>query len=324
MNDVLVDRAPDRPASYLHDRVYLEASQILEPDERLCFVNADGDGSGDAVIPVVRRGLPDGRFDLRTPTGFPGPARPNAFVARWSDVARRLQALGCVSVYLQCRGEVTGHAWSRQERATVDMGRWRSVYTMDLTADFDAIRARCRRDTRQRLNKILREEHEVHDTPSPAFADAYGRLAARSGFSSLYTLDATRFSAMAVASHLRYTEVRAVGSARFIGGAFFGGRGEVADFVYSACDETWPNAARTVLLHVIKAARAAGYARLNLGGGIAEGDALAQFKASFGTVEERWSTVRAITDPEAAARLTGRAPDADWFAGYFPPYRRAA
>ena len=56
---------------------------------------------------------------------------------------------------------------------------------------------------------------------------------------------------------------------------------------------------------------------LNLGGGIASGDALEEFKRGFGNREEQWFTSEVVCDPAAYARLSG---DRD-AGGYFPAYR---
>jgi hypothetical protein len=56
---------------------------------------------------------------------------------------------------------------------------------------------------------------------------------------------------------------------------------------------------------------------LNLGGGIANGDALEEFKRGFANREETWRTSEIVCDPGAYERLsTGRAA-----AGFFPAYR---
>jgi hypothetical protein len=56
---------------------------------------------------------------------------------------------------------------------------------------------------------------------------------------------------------------------------------------------------------------------LNLGGGIANGDALEEFKRGFANREEAWRTSEIVCDPAAYARLSaGRTA-----AGFFPAYR---
>jgi len=318
--------SPPTPApSYLLDPRYLAASQRLAERESLRFLAfyGFGDERSDAeIVPVIRRELGAGSFDLRTPTGFPGPAAPDRLLARWDEIAEGLGEIGCVSVYLQCRGEAAPGGASAGD--AVDASRFRTVYLLDLAGDLDAIRAACRRDTRQRVNKLLRDRYALSAAPSADFARCYVAIAERNGFSPLYRLDEQRFAAIAAAEHVRYVEVRDEDDAGFIGGGFIGGRGRTADYLYSAYDEARPNAGRVTLWHVIAAAKRAGFGALNLGGGIAEDDALAGFKASFGAVPARWSALRAVTDLKAAAALAGGAPEAGWFAGWFPPYAKAA
>ena len=56
---------------------------------------------------------------------------------------------------------------------------------------------------------------------------------------------------------------------------------------------------------------------LNLGGGIARGDRLEEFKRGFANREQPWHTSEIVCDPEAYAALSAGRPAA----GYFPLYR---
>lgn len=59
---------------------------------------------------------------------------------------------------------------------------------------------------------------------------------------------------------------------------------------------------------------------VNLGGGIAPGDALEEFKRGFANREEQWFTSEIVCDPEASAALSAElAPDGN--PDFFPPYR---
>jgi hypothetical protein len=59
---------------------------------------------------------------------------------------------------------------------------------------------------------------------------------------------------------------------------------------------------------------------LNLGGGIAPGDALEEFKRGFANREEAWLSSELICDAEAYARLSAGRPDT----AFFPAYRAPA
>lgn len=56
---------------------------------------------------------------------------------------------------------------------------------------------------------------------------------------------------------------------------------------------------------------------LNLGGGMARGDRLEEFKRGFANRELPWRTSEIVCDPEAYARLSADRPDT----GFFPRYR---
>ncbi len=73
---------------------------------------------------------------------------------------------------------------------------------------------------------------------------------------------------------------------------------------------------KNVVMELIELASETGLP-LNLGGGIAPGDRLEEFKRGFANREERWLTSEIVCDPEAYARLS---PDASP-GGFFPAYR---
>jgi hypothetical protein len=56
----------------------------------------------------------------------------------------------------------------------------------------------------------------------------------------------------------------------------------------------------------------------NLGGGIAAGDGLEEFKRGFANREQAWRTSQLVCDPVAYERLRGGLPEG----GFFPPYRQ--
>ena len=56
---------------------------------------------------------------------------------------------------------------------------------------------------------------------------------------------------------------------------------------------------------------------LNLGGGIARGDALEEFKRGFANREQPWLTSEIVCDPAAYDRLSAGRDSA----GFFPAYR---
>ncbi|HEU5143124.1 MAG TPA: hypothetical protein VFU04_08215, partial [Solirubrobacterales bacterium] len=56
---------------------------------------------------------------------------------------------------------------------------------------------------------------------------------------------------------------------------------------------------------------------LNLGGGIARGDRLEEFKRGFANREQAWRTSEIVCDPEAYARLSAGRSET----GFFPLYR---
>ena len=68
--------------------------------------------------------------------------------------------------------------------------------------------------------------------------------------------------------------------------------------------------------------RELGIERLNLGGGMREGDEVAEFKRSFGAAQHRLASLRQVYRPAAYEDLCRQAGvDPDRRSGYFPPYR---
>jgi len=316
MSAALQSAPPPRSGAYFHAPDFVRAANPLSPDESVCFLGLPGAGGG---APLVRAPLGGGRFDLRTPAGFAGPDSPDALIEAWPELSVALAEAGCVSAYLQCRGP----ARRAPDAPLIDRARYRTVFLLDLDRDFEAIRAACRRDTRQRVNQILRAELAESHALSADFCRFYSLIAARNGFPPLYDLSAERFAALAAAPGVHYYELREAGSGAFVAGGFLGACGDTADYLYAAYNPLAANAGRVAVVGAIRRAQALGFARLNLGGGIAEDDSLADFKASFGAAPERWSAIRAVIDPAAAAALAGEPPGPAWFEGFFPKYRRA-
>jgi hypothetical protein len=67
--------------------------------------------------------------------------------------------------------------------------------------------------------------------------------------------------------------------------------------------------------------RELGVARLNLGGGVREGDDVAEFKRRFGAAEEPLASLRQVYRPDVYERLCVEAGVSPERSGWFPPYR---
>jgi hypothetical protein len=62
---------------------------------------------------------------------------------------------------------------------------------------------------------------------------------------------------------------------------------------------------------------------LNLGGGIREGDDVAEFKRRFGAAERPLASLRQVYRPDVYDRLCAQAGVSPQRSGWFPPYRAA-
>ena len=270
------------------------------------------------VCPIAERGLGD-QVDIVTPYGFGGFALNGdwgQFPEDWGEFAR---ARGWVSGYLGLNPLLCEPRGFALEEVHVH----NRLFVMDLSGSGA--------DLRQRLSKNRRRELRNWPSVAAHLEDDRTRLSdfllsthadffARKGAGS-----ATDFDQRTIAAIAALGDVLMVGAGR--GGrvesvAVFGHTPHCADYLFNVSAPGGERDTAHLVWWAVERLRELGIERLNLGGGVREGDGVAEFKRSFGAGQHRLVSLRQVYRPAAYEDLCREAGvDPDRRSGYFPPYR---
>lgn len=197
----------------------------------------------------------------------------------------------------------------------------RTNYRLPLGLDDDALLARMKRDSRGRVRKLLDERSRfrmVEGTGDRAaiarFAALYAQTAARAGFSPAYQFDEARLQGLLAAPPWRLFLLEHDGAV--VAGAVVAEVDGGFDYTFMAYGEGPADVSRANVLFTYWHLGRDHQGSFDLGGGIAEDDALARFKLGMGGEPVRFRRVRFAfvdtDDPAQVARcqdaLTARFP----------------
>ena len=273
------------------------------------------------VCPITERRLGD-QVDVMTPYGFGGFAPNGAwgrFPEDWGAFAR---ARGWVSGYLGLNPLLCAPCGFPEEEVYAH----NRLFVMDLGGS--------EADLRRRLSKNRRRE--LRDWPSAAARLVQDR-ARLSGFLLSTHADffarkgagsATDFDQRTIAAIAALGDVLMVGAGR--GGrvesvAVFGHTPHCADYLFNVSAPGGERNTVHLVWWAVERLRELGIERLNLGGGVREGDGVAEFKRSFGAAQHPLVSLRQVYRAAAYEDLCRRAGvNPDDRSGFFPPYRATA
>lgn len=301
-----------------HSYRQVAAFQASSRNPHFLYVCRNDLGEVEVVCPVALRG--DSAPDLYTPYGLGGFAsrRPLPwFSTEWQALAERS---GWITSYIAMNPllvtdlgfppdvtrpggdlfivdlrpglDVVLRSMSRGRRAT--LARW-DLSPGAVTAD------------RSRILEFLRREADGHFRRRSArdtylFDDAtWERLVSSPSVIAMATVEGAELSACCLVG----TTARS------------------ADFLFGISRPGGERYSAPLLWEAMKELRAAGVQTLNLGGGVRDGDGVAEFKRRFGAVPTSMTTFQLVHDPARYARLCEESgsPAAET-PGFFPPYRR--
>jgi hypothetical protein len=276
---------------------------------------------GELVAPLVVREIGGGpERDAISPYGYPGLARASEIDhtggGSKSDTplepaAIDFSATGLVSVFLR-HGLGAPPLAGTSERSVVQI------------AD-PALPAKSRPSDRNQINKNLRRGYELSVVPGPettpaeraGFLVAYEETMRRAAAAERYFFGAPYFDRILESPRTWLALARAPD--RTIAAASIAAVSDGYLHYYlsgSADSHLRDSPMKNVVASLIELATELGLP-LNLGGGIARGDRLEEFKRGFANRELGWHTSEIVADHDAYARLSG---DRD-AAGFFPAYR---
>lgn len=275
-------------------------------------------GGAELLAPLLVREIPGTELrDAISPYGYPGIVASASAAAGQEPIARLdpgevdFSPTGLVTVFLRhtlADPPLAGAA----ERNVVQI------------AD-PALPAKSRASDRNQVNKNRRAGYEVRLVPGPqaAAADLAGFLAAyeqtmrRAGAAGRYFFGAAYFERILESEGARLALVDAPDGGIAAGSIVVRSDGFLHYYLSGSADSHLRDSPMKNLVAALVQLAAELGMPLNLGGGIARGDRLEEFKRGFANREQAWLTSEIVCDAEAYARLSaGR--DA---AGFFPAYR---
>jgi Acetyltransferase (GNAT) domain len=290
-------------------RIHAEGLELLAP---LIVREIEGTGERDAISPYGYPGLVErgrgGAWRSNSGEALPGnPPTPPALSAESIDFS----ATGLVSAFIR-------HTLSEPPLAGASE---RNVVQI---ADPELPR-KSRGSDRNQVNKNLRAGYELRLVPGPetSAADRAGFLAAyeqtmrRTGAAERYFFAAAYFDRILESD--RTWLALALAPDGEVAAASIAARSDGYLHYYlsgSADSRLRDSPMKNVLTALVDLAAELGLP-LNLGGGIARGDRLEEFKRGFANRELPWRSSEIVCDPGAYARLSAGVEAA----GFFPAYR---
>jgi hypothetical protein len=276
--------------------------------------------SARVVCPLVEREF-NGTIDVTTPYGFGGFATTGdlgGFPGDWAGFARS-------------RGWVCGYValnplfHDPDGFAAEDVHVLNRLYVMDLRGTDDELRARLSENRRRQLRNwgsVAGTLEHDRGRLTDFLLGAYSEFFARKGAGS-----ATDFAEETMSAIAALDDVIMVGAGT--GGllesvAVFGYTPHGGDYLFNVSLPGGERHAVHLIWAGVERLRALGVANLNLGGGIREGDDLAEFKRRFGAAELPLVSLRQVYRPDDYERLCRQAGVTSDRSGWFPPYRAAA
>jgi hypothetical protein len=268
-------------------------------------------GEIELLAPLIVREIPgtEGR-DAISPYGYPGFAAPPA--ARLDPAAVGFAPTGLVSVFIR-------HALGEPPLAAAAA---RNVVQI---AD-PGLPRKSRMSDRQQIRRNERRGYELRLVPGPqtspaeraAFLAAYEQTMRRAGAAPRYLFGAAWFDRILESPRAWLVLAHAPGGGELAAASIaVESDGLLHYYLSGSADARLRDAPmKNVVAALVDFAIERGLP-LNLGGGLARGDRLEEFKRGFANREQPWHTSELVCDPAAYSRLSA-GHDAG---GYFPAYR---
>ena len=272
------------------------------------------------VCPVLEREH-NGNIDVATPPGFSGICGSGPFHAIREILQQFARSRGYVCGYFSIHPLLEQMSFSSSERIQV----YNQVYVLDLRKSenelvlgMDRNRRRELRNFHQQTSCLVTERSKLAEfivSEYPRFVDACG-------MSSSYYRSAETLRRLCEA---RGALLLGTGSAQTVESAYLIGhtRSTGTCLIYVASPAARQHAAG-LLWACVRQLRQIGVPWLNLGGGVAGNDSIAESKRRFGALHRPLRCIKEIFSPQVYEELCARAavrPDAGTS---FPPYRAAA
>ncbi len=289
---------------FFRSRPFLDAEGVTHT----LRIEAEG---RDLVAPLVVREIPGtDRIDATSPYGYPGLAGPPG--PRLDPASIEFGPTGLVAVFLR---HILGEPplAGASERNVVQI------------ADPEQP-PKSRPSDRNQINRNRRQGYEVRILPGPeagpadrsGFLDAYEETMRRTNAEERYLFGAEYFDRILEADRAWLALADAPGGGIAAGSVTVESDGFLHYYLSGSADSNLRDSPmKNILAALVELAAERGLP-LNLGGGIARGDRLEEFKRGFANREQPWHTSEIVCDPDAYRDLSAGRPAGSQF---FPRYR---
>jgi Acetyltransferase (GNAT) domain len=276
---------------------------------------------GELVAPLIVRPIPGAdRIDAISPYGYPGIVPASDFDhtpggsksdARIDPASVDFSATGLVAIFIR---HTLGEAPLRGARE-------RNVIQI---AD-PSLPAKSRGSDRNQINRNLRRGYTVRAVPGPettpseraGFLAAYEQTMRRTGAAERYFFGSAYFDRILESRQAWLALAHAPGGDVAAASLAVRSDGFLHYFLSGSTDSHLRDSPMKNVVATLLELSAEQGLPLNLGGGIARGDALEEFKRGFANRERAWCTSEVVCDPATYSRLSrGRQAG-----GFFPAYR---
>jgi hypothetical protein len=277
-------------------------------------------GTARVVCPLTERDF-GGTVDVTTPYGFGGFAMSGDCAHFPEDWALFARSRGWVCGYIALNPLFSDAGGFTPEEVHVH----NRLYVMDLRGSQQELLERLSRNRRRQLrdwplvaNRLEHDRQRLTERLLATYAEFFARKHAGS---------ATDFSPETMAAIASLDDVLMVGAGQagqLESVAVFGHTAHCGDALFNVSVPGGERHTVHLIWSAVERLRALGVDRLNLGGGVREGDDIAEFKRRFGAAELPLASLRQVYDTAAYERLCSEAGVSADRSGWFPPYRAAS
>ena len=270
-----------------------------------------GHPEGELLAPLIVREIPgEPLADAASPYGYPG---FGAAAAIGLDPAELdLSATGLVSIFIRHRLGGPPPLSGTTERNIVQI------------ADPE-LPPKSRMSDRQQIRRNLKAGYEVGIVPGPesstdqraGFVEAYEQTMRRAAAPQRYLFGRAYFDRI-LSSPQSWLAVAREPAGTVAAGSVAASSDGMLHYFLSGTADSWlrDSPMKNLVSSLCELATELGLP-LNLGGGLARGDRLEEFKRGFANREQPWHTSELVCDPAQYARLSGGREAG----GFFPAYR---
>jgi hypothetical protein len=272
-----------------------------------------GEGT-ELLAPLIVREVPGGDgLDAISPYGYPGIAETAPATSPIDPGAIDFSATGLISAFIR-HALTAPPLLGASERNLVQI------------AD-PALPPKSRMSDRQQIRRNLKRGYELRLVPGPqtsgeeraGFLNAYEQTMRRTDAAERYFFGADYFDLILAAEGTWLAS--AIAPDGELAAASIAARSDGILHYYlsgSADSHLRDSPMKNIVASLCELAEAEGLP-LNLGGGIAPGDRLEEFKRGFANREEAWCTSEIVCDPAAYRRLSAGRQTGDFFPAYRAP-----